>query len=149
MWRNVPEQLLCSPWQVESEEGLRNLKILDSFVVGICRFPDLRHTKETHWRHLSYLDVTRNVSVSQCAGELLRTLFNSSCIDSLANSTCDFGGFAAPLLPNLLVSLLDRLFSSAVAQSASSRCCSVRSKNGSYLFGIFSVQTRFVTSSRT
>jgi hypothetical protein len=46
--------------------------MLDLVIVEIIRSPDLRHTKETHWRHLSYLDVTSNVSVSRCAGELLK-----------------------------------------------------------------------------
>lgn len=34
--------------------------MLDLVIVEIIRSPDLRHTKETHWRHLSYLDVTSN-----------------------------------------------------------------------------------------
>ena len=29
--------------------------MLDLVIVEIIRSPDLRHTKETHWRHLSYL----------------------------------------------------------------------------------------------
>ena len=35
--------------------------MLDLVIVEIIRSPDLRHTKETHCRHLCYLDVTSNI----------------------------------------------------------------------------------------
>ena len=42
--------------------------MLDLVIVEIIRSPDLRHTKETHWRHLSYLDVTSNNKYGKISG---------------------------------------------------------------------------------